>query len=83
MLISVIRSFLLFIIYGLFNTVLIAQSPEEEQLLKQLKQNKTKFERITILNDLNVFYQNQNLVKQKKILVKLKEERTTYTQQHF
>jgi hypothetical protein len=75
MLKSVIRSFSIFVIYGLFNTILIAQSPEEAKLLKQLKQNKTKFERIKILNDLNVFYQNQNLVKQKKILLKLKEER--------
>ena len=70
MLKSVIRSFSIFVIYGLFNTILLAQSPEEAKLLKQLKQNKTKIERIRILNDLNVFYQNQNLVKQKKIILK-------------
>lgn len=50
-----------------------AQSIEEARLLNQLNQKITPSERINILNNLNVLYQNQNLVQQKNILSKLEK----------
>lgn len=53
-----------------------AQKNSAEVFIKKLNESKTGTERIKILNDLNLIYKNEDLIKQTEILEKLLKEKT-------
>ena len=69
---------LLFFCFWFSKANLLAQKSEEIKLLEQLKESKIATTRIKSFNDLNIFYRNNDLIEQKKILSKLKKEKTKY-----
>ena len=70
--------FLLFFCFWFSKANLLAQKSEEIKLLQHLEESKTATTRIKSFNDLNIFYRNYDLIEQKKILSKLKKEKTKY-----